>query len=55
MRFIPMLLSLAAAAELHAQTTGAGVQGTITDPAGALLAGTSLERRNIKTGAWCSK
>ncbi len=52
MRFIPMLLlSLAAVAELHAQTTGAGVQGTVKDPAGALLAGTSLELRNIKTGA----
>ena len=52
MRFVSiLLLSLVTAAEMLAQTTGAGVEGTITDPAGALLAGTSLELRNIKTGA----
>src|SRR5215471_745846 len=36
---------------LTAQTTGAGIEGQITDPAGALLANTSLRLRNTRTGA----
>ena len=52
MRFITILLAtLAMFAEALAQTTGAGVEGTVTDPAGALLTGTSLHIRNTKTGA----
>ncbi len=46
-----LLLLLTLSAMAAAQTTGAGVVGTITDPAGALLAGTSLQIRNTKTGA----
>ena len=52
MRIIPILVaSLAMGIESPAQTTGAGVEGTITDPAGTLLAGTSLQIHNTKTGA----
>lgn len=52
MRFITILLAtLVMLMEALAQTTGAGVEGTVTDPAGALLAGTSLHIRNTKTGA----
>ena len=46
-----LLLSLAMAAESAAQTTGAGVEGTIKDPTGGILAGTSLRLRNTRTGA----
>jgi hypothetical protein len=46
-----ILLLIGLAWSLAAQTTGAGIEGEITDPAGALLANTSLRLRNVKTGA----
>lgn len=52
MRFVTiLLLLLALAAGAPAQTTGAAMEGTIKAPTGALLAGTSLQLRNTKTGA----
>jgi hypothetical protein len=52
MRFVTiLLLLLALAAGALAQTTGAAMEGTIKAPTGALLAGTSLQLRNTKTGA----
>ncbi len=52
MRVVTILLfSLAIAVEAAAQTTGAGVEGTIKDPTGGILAGTSLKLRNTRTGA----
>src|SRR5258708_37908010 len=34
-----------------AQTVGASLQGTVTDPSQAVIAGAAVEVRNIETGA----
>ncbi len=46
--FLPLF---SGAVAILGQTTGAGIEGTITDPAGVLRAKTSLRLRNAKTGA----
>jgi hypothetical protein len=43
-------LLLASAAALHAQTTNGSIQGTITDPSGAAVAGANVTARNLDTG-----
>jgi hypothetical protein len=45
-----MLFVLAAAA-LWAQTDRSTITGTVTDPAGAVIPGVSLEAKNAETGA----
>jgi len=47
---IASLLWLTAAASM-AQTAGASLQGTVTDPSGAVLPGAQIQIRNIETGA----
>src|SRR5437870_1394893 len=40
----------ASAALLSAQTVGASLQGTVTDPSGAPVAAASVEVRHVETG-----
>ncbi len=46
-----LLVSLAIAGAVQGQTTGAGVEGTITNPEGVILSKANLRLRNTKTGA----
>src|SRR2546422_112332 len=46
-----LILSLFAVTALPAQTVGASLQGTITDPSGAVIPGARIEIRNAETGA----
>src|SRR5260370_34774214 len=41
---------LASTVSLRAQTTNGGIQGTVTDPSGAAVAGASATGRNLDTG-----
>jgi hypothetical protein len=41
---------LASAVSLHAQTTNGNIQGTVTDPNGAAIAGANVTGRNLDTG-----
>ena len=46
-----VLLVCAAACAVLAQTVGASLQGTVSDPSGAAIAGAALEILNVDTGA----
>ena len=46
-----LFVLLAASAIALAQTVGASLQGTVSDPSGALIPGAQVEIRNVETGA----
>jgi carboxypeptidase family protein/TonB-dependent receptor-like protein len=46
-----ILFACAAACAAFAQTVGASLQGTVSDPSGAAIAGAALEILNVDTGA----
>ena len=48
--FILAFLMVSAAVSLHAQTTNGSIEGSVTDPSGAAVAGASVTARNMDTG-----
>src|ERR1700722_1876801 len=47
--FLTLVFSFMGAAAAHAQVTGATLTGTVTDPAGAVVAGAQISIKNIAT------
>src|SRR2546425_9391022 len=46
-----LLFSLAAATAASAQTVGASLQGTVSDPTGAVISSAAVQIVNVETGA----